>query len=79
MAKYLEPLEVIKLQKLNKDFYDNKAGALLQKVTKPSAFIVLERSRNEIHIGYWKRNTRELSTQRILKIGDGDDCNATKD
>ena len=71
MATYMEQIEVIKLQKLNKNFYEKMVPQLLTKVSQPSATIVLESARTDIQLGYWKRNTRDLKTRRLFKIGDG--------
>ena len=79
MGKYLEQIEVIKLQKLNKEFYDNMMPRVLTKVTQPSANVILESSRTNIEIGFWKRNTRKLSTRRLMKIGDGQNGTISKD
>ena len=79
MSKYLEQIEVISLQKLNKEFYDKMAPVVLTKVSMPSAQIVLESSRTNIELGIWKKDTRELKTRRLMKIGDGKDGTVSKD
>lgn len=38
----------------------------------PRVNLILERSRKSFYLGYWRENQRELKTQPILKIGDGE-------
>jgi hypothetical protein len=71
MSGYLEQIDIIKLQKLNSDFYDNIVPRILTKISQPSAAVVLESSRTNIELGFWKRDQRNLQTRRLFKIGDG--------
>ena len=67
---FLPQKEVIALQGLSQDFYDRVMPSVMTKVVQPAESLVLERNRNEVCIGRWKRDTRALTQTRLFKIGD---------
>ena len=69
--EYLDPIEAITLQQVNKNFYNKVIPRFLPRVENPTLNLVLERSRKDIQLGIWRANRRQLKTKQLLKIGTG--------
>ena len=71
VSEFLSPLEKIKLQALNKLFYDKMVPQIVPLVETPSVQLILESGRKNIMLGTWSKNTKVCKTQQLLKIGKG--------
>ena len=72
MSMFLEPLERIKLQAMNKHFYDKLIPQVVANVETPNVSLILESSRKDIQIGTWRKNAKVCRARRLLKIGKGE-------
>jgi hypothetical protein len=72
IGTYLGILEATKLQRINRYFYKKMAHQIVIKIEMPFINLVLESNRKEISIGFWKKNTRDCHSKRILTIGEGE-------
>ena len=64
--------EATQSQNLNKEFYKKITQRAIIKIEMPKINLVLERNRNQIYIGYWHEDTRDLEAVSILKIGENE-------
>ena len=63
VSEFLSPLEKIKLQALNKLFYDKMVPQIVPLVETPSVQLILESGRKNIMLGTWSKNTKVCKTQ----------------
>ena len=69
---YFKQEEITVHQGLSKDFYHRLIPRVVIKIELPRVNLLLERSRKQFYIGFWREKVRQLPTQCILKIGDGE-------
>ena len=58
ISYFIDPIERILLQGVNKKFYNQLIPQVVATVETPNVSLILESSRKDIQIGTWRKNAK---------------------
>ena len=63
IVSYLDRREKIRLQALNKQFYNETSQRAIISLVMPHVTLIFENARKQVYVGLWRKNIRYCETK----------------